>query len=612
MSTLPTPAPSKRWTRSYPPLALIGVAVLVAVLILPSSLNLPQSNPSTVLEYAPVPPQDENPPPPADGNLSSLGLGSSDTLAVPLEPPPAPPPLDESGLGARPNQKQCVGNPPRQTEDPSSPPCVPFFEGDNFGATYQGVTGEEITVLSYFDAGGYGPVGQLEGSPPAGTYVDIDAPRLPNCPPDQGQTDSDPKQCDHVIVRMMKGISRYFNTRFQTYKRRVHFWVYFTAADSAAERRGDAVANWEKLKPFAVIDHATFNGFNAEYQQAMTQLGVLSFASTEGSLPASFYREVAPLAWAFYPDIEHWSEMYASYVCQKVLPFPVRRFNQGNGSPNGEKRKFGMWWTNDPATPDLTYFADITREKLIKCGVDIAEEATFSHSGFAVDGNDTGTEATQAAARFSSRGVTTILYMGGVETRLSAAADGARYYPEIIIAGDLDVDSNAIGRLQNQNVWRNAWGQTFHVRINRLEDSPGFRAYKEGDPGGDDAAGLFARDSYRDIFMLYQAIQVSGPKLTPEKIDAGFHAIPERASTDPFVAAFFFDSGDYTSVKDSAEQWWDPNGRPVGGGAQPGCWRMVREGKRYLAGDWEGGDVAFKNADDPCTAYGGSFRLRAG
>ncbi len=607
MSTQPPDTP-RRWTRSYPPLALVGVALLVAVLVLPSALNLPQSQPATVLEYAPVPPEDDEPPPPQDGNLSSLGLGTSSTLAQ----PPPPPPVVGEGEALRPLKFKCVGDPPRQTEDPASPPCVPFFEGDNFGRTYQGVDKEEITVLVYSDAGGQGLTGQLESSPPAGTYVDIDKPRLPNCAPDQGTGESNPNNCDFVVTRSVRGLARYFNSRFQLYNRRVHFWLYFTAADTAAERRGDAVANWEKLKPFGVLDQATFNGFNAEYQTAMAQLGVLSFASTEGSLPASFYRKIAPLAWGFYPDVEHWSDMYSSYVCQKVWPYPVRRFNNGQGPENGQKRRIGLWWANDPANPDLKLFADLVKQKLRRCGVTWVTESTYSKTGYAIDGQDTGTEGTQAVARFSSADVTTVLYMGGVETRFANSADAARYYPEIVIAGDLDVDSNAIGRLQNQNVWRNAWGQTFHVRINRFEDSPGYRAFKEGDPSGDDSAAVVSREPYRDFFMLFQAIQVAGPRLTPEQIDEGFHALPEKPSVDPFVAAFFFDVGDYTSVKDSAEEWWDPNGRPVGGGAQPGCWRMVNEGRRYLSGKWGGKDDAFKNPNDPCTAYGGSFRLRTG
>jgi hypothetical protein len=163
---------------------LLALAIVTVILVLPSSLNLPQSNPSTVLEYAPVPPQDKNPPP-VTGNLSSLGLGSSRTLAQGATIKPKPPTI--SGIGGNPRQYACVGNPPRQTEDPASPPCVPFFQGDNFGATYQGVTKREIIVLIYNDIGVYGLAGQQETSPADGTYVDIDKPRLSNCPPRRHQ-----------------------------------------------------------------------------------------------------------------------------------------------------------------------------------------------------------------------------------------------------------------------------------------------------------------------------------------------------------------------------------------------------------------------------------------
>jgi hypothetical protein len=207
--------------------------------------------------------------------------------------------------------------------------------------------------------------------------------------------------------------------------------------------------------------------------------------------------------------------------------------------------------------------------------------------------------------------VTTVLYIG-TETRFSTSADAAHYYPEIVVAGNLENDDNYIGQTQNPNVWRNAWAMTYHIRINELQDSPGYRAYKEGDPNGDVSAGLFARDEYRDNFMLFQAIQVAGPRLTPKSVDEGFHAIPERPSTDPYEAAFFFDPGDYTSVKDAAEQWWDPQGHSHGGGtpsSKPGCWRMVNEGRRFLPDKWPHSDDAFRKPSDPCTGYDGGIKL---
>ena len=603
----------KRWSRGYPPLVLLALAVLAVVIVLPSSLNLPQSNPTTVLEYAPVPPQD-NQQPSVHGNVSALGLGTSSTLSVAGRPPPPPPvpPVEVNGNATRPFQKQCVGNPPKQTEDPNAPPCVPYFQGDNFGATYQGVTRTTINVLVYYDWGAYGlSTASHETSPPPNTFVDIEKPRLPNCP--AGDTATDPNQCDHMLVRILKGFSHYFNDRFQTYGRHVHYWAFFSGSNSAEARRSDAAAILDKLHPFAVVDEAVFFGYNAEFDTAMTQYGSLTFGSTQASVPNEFYRKNAPLSWGFFPDVEHWAALYSSYICKKVAPFPVRRFGRspGNGAPNGSKRVFGVWETTDPAQPGLQEFADQVKTQIAKCGVEPAAAASYKHSGYAIDGTDSGADAANGAALFQSRHVTTVLYIGGAEARLSPSLDAIGYYPEIVVAGNLDTDNNYIGQVQDQTVWQNAWTTTFQLRINRLQDSPGYRAYKEGDPSGDDAAGYYAQDYYRDNFELFQGIQVAGPRLNPRSVDQGFHAIAPHESTDPYSAALFFDPGDYTSVKDDAEGWWDPQGRSPPGGqpsTRPGCWRLVREGRRFLAGRWEGGDDVFRHATDPCTGFGGFIR----
>src|SRR5581483_1652672 len=469
----PSRSRGRRWSRGYPPLILLALAVLAVVITLPSSLNLPQSNPTTVLEYAPVPPQDKNPPP-LQGNLSNLGLGTSKTLS--LAAPPPPPPVNNllQGVGGRPNQKQCVGTPPRQTEDPTSPPCVPFFQGDNFGTTYQGVTKNEITVLVYLDYGGYGFAGQFESTPPAGTYVDIDKPRLPNCPPDNGAAASNPDQCDQVLIRELKGFSRYFNNRFQTYNRHVHYWAYIASASntSAAQRRGDAATISEKLHPFAFVDAATFGGFNAELDAAMNQQGVLTFSSTLGSLPNSYFRKNAPLSWAFFPDVEHWASLYSTYICEKVAKYPVDHFGNpsGAGSPNGGKRKFGFWYTTDPGGPQFTQFAELAIQQMqSQCGV-TGVTATYSKNGFTVDASDTGTEAAQGAAKFQSAGVTTVLYLGGTEGKFSQALSAIHYFPEIVVAGNLGNDGIGFGQTQTQDAWQNASVMTYHIRIHRLQD----------------------------------------------------------------------------------------------------------------------------------------------
>src|SRR5581483_2242982 len=145
------------------------------------------------------------------------------------------------------------------------------------------------------------------------------------------------------------------------------------------------------------------------------------------------------------------------------------------------------------------------------------------------DGHDNGTEATQGVAKFQQANVTTVLHLAGEESKFSQSAGTVRYYPEIVVAGDLVTAGFVAAGFQNQDVWQNAWGTTFALRQGRREETPGYRAYKEGDPSGDNLAAYYGATFYPDYFMLFTGIQVAGPRLTPEKIDEGFHAIPSKA-----------------------------------------------------------------------------------
>lgn len=575
--------------------------MIVLALVMPNALRLPQQDPSPVLEYAPVPPSDDEPPNPPPGNLNSLALGSSSTLSEGA--PPAPP----KGKGDRPGNSRCVGKPPRQTEDPMSPPCVPYFQGDNFGTTWQGVTKDEINVVVYFDPGSY----NNESSPGGGKWIDVDAPPKPACT--KGVSDSDPDACDHQLIRETRALATFFNARFQTYGRHAHFWAYFANGGHPNTRRNDAAVIMDEKRPFAVLDQATFNGNNQAFQDAIAARSALVFTS-ETTLPNAFFRKYERYLWGFWPDVEHWASMYTTYVCTKIVPYPVKRMGNPPGAdPHiGKPRRFGLFYTEDQGEPGLRLFADMVKKGVTRCGANIVSERTFPENRFVVDNRDSGVDQQQAVAAFQNADVTTVLYLGGVEGKFSQMADAQKYYPEVIIADDLNQGNNSTGRLQNANVWRNAWAVHFQLRFDRPEKTPGYAAYREADSTAPLEEARYVNDLYRDHFMLFQAIQVAGPRLTPTSIDQGFHAIPEKASDDPYVASCFFDPGDYSCVKDAVEIWWDTEGVSPGD-RQPGCWRMVRAGRRYLAGAWPGGKTTvFDNPRDPCTGYDASRRIRTG
>lgn len=309
------------WTSRYPPLAVIGAALVLVLVVMPSALNLPQSNPSEVAEYAPVPPQQDNPPP--QSNVSRLGLAGTSAITEEVEVPPPP---DLPGIGANPTIYNCVAG--QQTEDPLSPPCSPFFNGDNGGATYSGVTKDEVAILVYIDGsitettGTASYDGASEVSPLQGTYCDVDAE-----PNSQEKCFNEADQ-DHMYIRIVRAFSRYFNARYQTYGRHLHFWIYYSGATDGGGRRADAAENYEKLKPFAVVDFAIFRGHNKAYIDAMARNGVLVFASQEVQ-PRGFYDQYDPLVWTFWPDVEQLVDLYVEFVCKKVAPYPVSHSGPG-------------------------------------------------------------------------------------------------------------------------------------------------------------------------------------------------------------------------------------------------------------------------------------------
>src|SRR5688500_1250623 len=412
-ATAPLPSAGE-WSRKYPPLVAILVALILAVAVLPSALNLPQTNPTQTLEYAPVPPEDDEPPPEITGNLSSLGLGSSSGVegsagegAGPTIPPIV-------AKGKNPTTKRCVGTPPRQTEDPIAPPCVAYFDGDNFGNTYQGVTEDEIRLLVYID-GFIAETGGSKGqeSRPEEQYFDLFQP--PN--PEKGD--------EHIVVEGFRGWQRYFNERFQTYGRVVHFFLYFTGSDKSPEaHRANAADNYARVKPFAVLTDVGQN--EVDYVEAMANKGVLNFGSFNGK-STSFFAKFPKLVWGYQPNLERAAESYSTYVCTKVVGHPSV---MAGPDLNNKPRKLGLWHTEDESWPGLILLAELVKKKVEACGGEIAAEHTFPTCCLAQDNDTRPDYAVEAMADFKQQGVTTILWTGGIEGNAGKAAVAGAYFPE--------------------------------------------------------------------------------------------------------------------------------------------------------------------------------------
>jgi hypothetical protein len=608
MATVAVPQPARRssseWTRKYPPLVVLVLAAVLIIAALPSALNLPQTNPTTTLEYAPVPPSDENVPEPPPGNFDQFGLGSSNNLEqggalggsgagggqdqTPAAGPAAPP-----AKGKTPSTKRCVGNPPRQTEDPLSPPCVPDFNcKDNGGATYQGVTDREIKIIYYFDSGIIDvQTSKGDEARPANKYVDL----LQQPEPDE-----------QLYARLLRGWQAYFNDRYQTYCRFVHFYVYYGSSVTAGPeaKRADAADNYSKIKPFAVVSDSLAS--NDAYLEAMAKRGVLNFGSLLGR-GQEFFQTFPKLVWGYSPPLELQADSFAGYVCRNIKPYPV-----SFSGPEfiGKPRKFGLVYTTDPNQASFRELKTLTREKLNACGVEIAEEVTFPVGCYAANnGTDAGgaaaTYAREGIAKFRSQNITTVIWPGCVESKFSAEANRAQYFPEWVVLGDSVTDGFLAANYQTDAAWQYAMTVSYQTRVGDLEAEPCFLAYKDADPG---APNRDVRDRacllYQNLRQLFIGIQAAGPRLGPTSIDRGYHAIPKIASSDTGVPACFYNEGDYSCVKDMIVMWWDPNLTPPNG-SEPGCYRLPQGGKRYIVGTYPEGQSSgfWDRQNDPCNGY---------
>lgn len=587
--------------RNYPPLVLAALMMLGLLAVMPSALNIPQSNPAETLEYAPVPPEDQNQPPPAAGNLSSLGLGSSSSIGASGEPEGDTLPPGGEVTGGRqvkvPGTKRCVGSPPRQTEDPLAPPCVGFFNGDNGGATYQGVTRDEIRVIIMVS--GYASNGNYKGAnetQPVRKYYDLAKPA---------------EDSDHSSTRYLRAWQRYFNERYQTYGRFVHFWAYYPGPAVPEERRADAVDNYNKIKPFAVVWPLGVP-FIPEYNQVMNSKGVLTFSGLF-ALRAETFRTYPKMNWGYLPSLEEHAKSFSAYICEKVAPHPADF--SGNLGENGQPRKYGLLYSAARVTPYAKEFVDLVRPRVADCGVTFAAERTHPQHGAAYDGRTTGDYAAEAMATFQGKGITTILWLFGYETNFSRAAAAINYRPEWILAGDGLSEGNWNGQDQDQSVWDYATTFTLMTRTAVLGVSQPCRdSYLQVDPeiprGTLDLT--IACFFYDELRMLFTGIQVAGARLNPDTMDKGFHAIPAIPSKDPGVPACYYGPGDYTCVKDGTILWYDSQFQDENSANTPGCWRLLDGGARYTPGLWSSGNsMAQRKDSDPCNGNLGGRQVAA-
>jgi len=443
-----------------------------------------------------------------------------------------------------------------------APFCLAPFSGDNGGATDQGVTADEITIVHYL-----GP-----DNDPIINYIT-----------DAIKVDDTNAQEQEVVTDFVE----YFETYYEFYGRRINYVVYESTGMSNDEvtARADAQRIVDEYQPFAVIGGpALTNAFGDE----LAALETLCISCGGGS--PEWFSERDPYVWAIDGSAEQKQVHVVEFIGKQLVGKPAS--HAGEEFQNTE-RKFGLVYIESSAESKV--LADLMVERLGEVGAAPAEVIPYQ-----LDPGTIQQTASQVIAKLKASGVTSVILSSDpvAPKDFTREATAQEYFPEWIVAAATLTDTTAFGRSYDQQQWANAFGVTsLAVHLNP-ETSGYWSIYKwftGQEPSADESIGVYMPP----FFLLMSALQSTGPNLTHENLAAAirsFETVP--AISQPWLTwgdHGIWDLPDYNGIDDATLFWWDAEATGPDENRKEGTGMLfyVDGGQRYLPGEWPSEDKLF-------------------
>ncbi len=551
----------------------LGTAFVVLVVLLPALLAAGSAAPPPAAEFAPSADQviEEAP---ADQAADVSGSGDAVPEPEVAEPGPSASPTPEPSptetvIVTEDQAKRCVGPPPlRQTEDPQSPPCIAFWQGDNGGATAPGVTRESI-------------------------YVAVPTP------------ESREKE--------YQALANFFNDRYQFYGRKMVLQFCAssdkgTGSDDEANQRADAALAASGCgtgtKPFASAMYRALNGpyYIREMGCAYQVIAVGTYAPYD----SRFLNTCAPYSWQYSMEVDEEFANFGEWTCKRLVGRPAQ-WAAGNdsqvpiaGNLADHERKFGVIlepFTDDDPVSRRDALDPIV-DRIRGCGGTVDEEDILVGP---VSGSYNAADAQNAILQLRQDDVTTIICQCNFFSfgTLQRAAEAVSYYPEWVTGtfGLNDVESSfRLGVVPPTQMVR-TFGLTFNPRVVDPITNPYNQAVQEGDPSVQplESEEVQARlEIYRGLSIIAAGIQMAGPNLTVESFRDGLRRA-EFPNPDTAAKAGDVDirPDGFSFTADAAEWWWSTEHTGPFTTSSPGTTCYIGGGTRHRLGEWPEGDAPF-------------------
>ena len=446
------------------------------------------------------------------------------------------------------------------------PPCVQWEPGtDNGGATFRGVTADQILVVRW--------LGQLD---PA-TQAILQGAQL---------SDGRPK-----IAQTYEAIRRYQNQHYETYGREV-VYVDMEAGgpsenDEAMKADAQRIAN--EIKPFAVITGDPAAGIPNVLARELAQLGIICLC---GGGSSEFYTELPPLLFGSLPTTTEYAIHTAEYVAKKLWgrnaefagddQFPTQTFKS-------QTRRFGLLYiegARGKVDPEGKRARDAFVREFARYGMHFEETISYVY-----DPGRNQTDVTNMIAKFKAANVTTIVPVWDplYPILITQEATRQQYFPEWFIVGTGLSDTTAAGRLYDQQQWTHAFGiSPLWVTWTSVNKSGGYRMYKHGDPNNElGEPGVLVNIYAAAAGTLFTGVHLAGPNLTNETFVRAVFAYPPTGG-EPRAPLIFMTREFPTAIKDFVEVFYkgDEQGPDERGQQGSGMIMKTNGGRRYQAGEW--------------------------
>ena len=440
------------------------------------------------------------------------------------------------------------------------PQCVEPFTGDNGGATYRGVTEDEVLIVYYQSNPEVDPIG---ASMVSATGADVN-----------------PASAAEAI----NDFTDVYNSVFETYGRRVRVETYLGtgASDDREAARADAIAIAER-EPFAVLGAPLQSG--PAFAVEIASRGIVCGPLCASTMPEEIVDEYYPYMWQVGPTPDQAAALAAEMIGKLARPGPAEL--AGDPAMQTEERRYALVHY-DTAEGDHQAVYEALRDQLAENGVELTIDVPYQLDIAAMQ-----EDARTIISRLEQNDITTVIFYGDplMPGTLTLEATAQDYHPEWILGPSYLGDTTIFARRTDGEQWRHGFGMSFSAARADRSTIDAFQVYEwaYGRPPDNNTVSVIESP----IRTIFTGIHLAGPDLTPETLRDGFYRAEPAGGTPMTAHVSRGDHGiwpeqDNGGSDDATIVWWDPaaTGEDETGNAGTGMYRFANGGQRYRLGEF--------------------------